>query len=361
MVDAYKCQKCRREFTYSDYSESKFCPSCGAFLLLSSERVPQGNSLPNKTKTESNTEQYAKRGAGNSQSTPRLIASFYDPNKIRQLVDSRHYSSLQDFLLNLKALEIKSSGKIDRLISLDALRTKLTAFNFQMEVALKVLNDMGGDAILGDEVGLGKTVEAGLIMKELLLREEIESVLIVTPKSVLTQWKQEMAEKFGEAFAIANDKRECVDLAVDNRILCSHNYLVRKFHEISERTWDLIIVDEAHTFRNTKSKGRIVVSNIKRNHMLLLTATPLCNKLTDLFSIVDLIQPGVLESERAFISKYAEDPKCRILKSDMANDLKATLHTLMCRTRRDQTGMPFTKRFVESRSLPASQDRIGIH
>ena len=76
-----------------------------------------------------------------------------------------------------------------------------------MQIALQVINEMNGNAILADEVGLGKTIEAGLIMKELLLRDEINSILIVAPKSLLSQWKTEMAEKFGETFSIANNHK----------------------------------------------------------------------------------------------------------------------------------------------------------
>lgn len=237
MPNTYKCQRCGEPFSYSDYNRSRICPKCGAFLFLISE--PNHDEITENQSKSEKSFVTSKQNGKQSETNSRLTVSFVDPNRIRKLVDLKQYSSLQDFLLNLKAIEVKSSGKIDKLISLDALRTKLTAFNFQMEVALKVLNDMSGNAILGDEVGLGKTVEAGIIMKELLLREEVESVLIATPKSVLSQWKQEMAEKFGEAFAIANNKQECVDLAVDNRILCSHNFLIRKFEEISERNWDL--------------------------------------------------------------------------------------------------------------------------
>ena len=171
---------------------------------------------------------------------------------------------------------------------------------------------MNANAILADEVGLGKTIEAGLIMKELLLREEINSILIVAPKSLLSQWKSEMTEKFGETFLIANKPGERANFKTGNRIFCSHTLLPRKFDEISKRTWDLVVVDEAHAFRNTHSKGRNCLSELRKNHLLLLTATPLCNKLTDLFSIVDLIQPGMLDSERAFISRYAEDARSRV-------------------------------------------------
>jgi SNF2 family DNA or RNA helicase len=220
---------------------------------------------------------------------------------------------------------------------------------------------MNANAILADEVGLGKTIEAGLILKELLLREEITSVLIVAPKSLLYQWKSEMAEKFGEAFAVANNPKDHVDLSCDDRVICSHNLLVRKFDKLSNRTWDLVVVDEAHAFRNTHSKGRACLGNLRRNHLLLLTATPLCNRLTDLYSIVDLIQPGILGSERAFVSRFAQDTRSRVVRQDEAAYLRQILRDVMCRTRREQTGIPFTKRCVETRTLEANlQEREFI-
>jgi SNF2 family DNA or RNA helicase len=283
------------------------------------------------------------------------ICSFSDPYNIRKLLETKKFSTLGKFKLNLEALQVKQTGKIDRLISLDAIRTKLIPYNFQMQTALRVINEMNGNAILADEVGLGKTIEAGLIMKELLLREEINSVLIVSPKSLLSQWKTEMAEKFGEPFLIANNPREHVNLDTDDRIICSHNLLTRKFDQLASRAWDLIVIDEAHTFRNTHSKGRACLGNLRKNHFLLLTATPLCNKLTDLYSIVDLIQPGRLDSERAFIARFAEDAKSRVVRSEEATQLRQTLRDVMCRTRREQTGIPFTKRCVESRTLEANE------
>ena len=69
-----------------------------------------------------------------------------------------------------------------------------------MKVALSVLRDMNTNAILADEVGLGKTIEAGMILKELILREMVHSVLIIVPKALLNQWKDELREKFGEDF-----------------------------------------------------------------------------------------------------------------------------------------------------------------
>ncbi|MGD6850689.1 MAG: DEAD/DEAH box helicase [Candidatus Bathyarchaeia archaeon] len=281
--------------------------------------------------------------------------SYLDPHNLRNNIQKNNYTPFEKFLLNLEAAKIKQTDKIDRLIATDAIRTKLIPYNFQLHTALQVINEMNGNAILADEVGLGKTIEAGLIMKELLLREEVNSVLIVAPKSLLSQWKGEMSEKFGEAFSIANVPGERANLKTGNRLICSHNLLVRKYEKFVKRTWDLVVVDEAHAFRNAHSKGRQALSSLRKNHMLLLTATPLCNRLTDLYSIVDLIEPGRLDSERAFIQRFAEDARSRVIKEQEASYLRQTIRNVMCRTRREQTGIPFTKRCVESRTLEPNQ------
>lgn len=291
---------------------------------------------------------------GEEKNENRYFFSYSDSNDIRKLIQKNNFSTFQKFRLNLEALQIKQTDRIDRLIAVNAIRTKLTPYNFQMHTALQVINEMNVNAILADEVGLGKTIEAGLIMKELVLRGEIDSILISTPKSLVTQWKSEMNEKFGETFSIANKPGERVNLKKDNRIICSHNLLLTKFDQLSDRTWDLIVVDEAHAFRNTHSKGRTCIANLRKKHLLLLTATPLCNKLTDLYSIVDLIQPGILESERAFVSRFAEDSRSRVIRPNEVNNLRRTIKEVMCRTRREQTGIPFTNRCVETRTLEAT-------
>ncbi len=290
----------------------------------------------------------------------RYIYNYSDPYNITKQLQTNKFATFQQFRLNLEALGLKQTGRIDHLISVDAIRTKLVPYNFQLQTALQVINEMNGNGILADEVGLGKTIEAGLILKELLLRNEVNSVLVVAPKSLLSQWRSEMAEKFGEKFVIANGHRDSI-FSREDKLICSHNLLARKYDAIANRTWDLVIVDEAHGFRNTHSKGRNCLANLRKNHLLLLTATPLCNRLTDLYSIVDLIQPGILDSERAFISRFAEDARSRVVRPQEAYLLRQTLRDIMCRTRREQTGIPFTKRFVESRTLePTEEERIFI-
>jgi len=286
---------------------------------------------------------------------PTPFINYLDPHNIRKLIDKGQYSSFEKFNLNLRAQEIKKIGTIDKLITMDMLRTKIDAHPYQMKVALSVLQEMNTNGILADEVGLGKTIEAGIIMKELLVRGMVNSILIIVPKSLLSQWKREMAEKFGEKFVIANDKKEFVDFDTDDRIICSSGLMVRRFDEIERRNWDLVIVDEAHTYRNTKSKGRQHLSIIPKTYVLLLTATPLCNKLTDLYSLIDLIHPGLMETERSFISRYVADNKGRIVRPSAVDELRHTVYNMMCRTRRAETDIPFTKRHVESRRIDANE------
>lgn len=288
-----------------------------------------------------------------SEGKHEFAVTYSDPYNIGKRIEKKSFASFKDYTLNLQALSLKHSDKINYLISVDSIKTQFAPYAFQMNTALQVINEMSCNAILADEVGLGKTIEAGLIMKELLLREEINSILIVSPKSLLLQWKSEMFDKFGEAFAIASHSVKC--LKTTSRVICSHNLLARKSDLFAKRAWDLVVVDEAHAFRNTHSKGRNCLAALRRNHLLLLTATPLCNKLTDLYSIVDLIQPGLLGSERSFVSQFAEDAKSRVVKQEGTVILKQVLRDVMCRTRREQSGIPFTKRHVDSRTLEASE------
>ena len=320
-------------------------------LEIKSTQVETKYRLADSEKTE--PIQFANVPDINEYSELGLI-SYNDPYDIRKMIINGKFSSYEKFKLNLKAQEIKRIGAIDKLISMDVLRAKIDAHPYQMKVALTVLQEMNTNAILADEVGLGKTIEAGIIMKEFLVRGIVNTVLIIVPRSLLTQWKMEMREKFGENFVIANDRKEFVSFDSDDKIICSSGLLARRYKEVIRRKWDLVIVDEAHIYRNMKSKGRAILAALQKNYMLLLTATPLCNKLTDIYSLIDLLYPGRLGTERAFVSKYAEDTKCRVVRSGMVNELRSNIGEVMCRTRRIESGIPFTKRYVDSRRIEAN-------
>jgi SNF2 family DNA or RNA helicase len=356
-----------RSDSVTSNSEANICEKFSTIQAIESSTInpppPTKTKQPRKSKPKNQTAkstrnfEFEEETSEGKKTKHKYSCTFSDPYNIPKLVETKRFSKYEAFKLNIDAIKIRQSHQIDKLVAANVLQSKLVPYDFQMTIALKVINEMNSNAILADEVGLGKTIEAGLIMKELLLRGEIDSILIVSPKSLLSQWQTEMEEKFGETFAIANNHR--LNFKTADRVICSHNLLARKYDEISCKNWDLVVVDEAHAFRNTHTKGRESLANLPKNHLLLLTATPICNKLTDIYSVVDLIEPGVFDSERLFISRFSDDTKNRVVKAEGAYQLRQTLRGVMCRTRREQTGVPFTKRYVDSRTLePEESERL---
>lgn len=284
--------------------------------------------------------------------------TFSDPYNIKSRIHAGTIDSFEKFKLNLQAYNLKRNERIDKLISVDFLKSKIDAHPYQLKVALDILKNKNTTAILADEVGLGKTIEAGIILKEHILRGTANKILILVPKALLNQWQTEMKEKFSENFIIARgsgfkgfDKHD--------KIVCSIGRLVHQFDEISKINWDFVIVDEAHLFSNF-NRRRTSIANLNKRYMLLLTATPIQNKITDVYSLIDLLQPGMLGTRKHFVSKFSGDPKHRSLNESMEPEFQEVIRNTMCRTRRTETGIPFTKRFVESRQIQGTPEEYEL-
>src|SRR5438132_1004799 len=136
----------------------------------------------------------------------------------------------------------------DRLITLDA--NAIKELPHQIDVAQRVLRDMGGRAILADEVGLGKTIEASIVYKELAVRGLARRALILTPASLVGQWQGELEEKFFERFDTPTDPDDWQRVT---KAIISHDRARTRRHaeEILRHRWDLVIVDEAHLYQRT--------------------------------------------------------------------------------------------------------------
>ncbi|HHV96423.1 MAG TPA: DEAD/DEAH box helicase [Clostridiaceae bacterium] len=286
-------------------------------------------------------------------------SSFYDDNKITSKVEKGSCNYSSDWLkLSLMAANLMKTGKIDNLSTLDLLDGRLEPYPYQLKVALNVLREKSSIALLADEVGLGKTIEVGLILKEHIVRGNIHSILIITPKALVLQWKEELKEKFDEEFITTEDDN--FDYS-SNRIITSFNKLSRNVEKFTNRQWDMVVVDEAHLLINANSKRRKAVSAIDRRYMLLCTATPLCNKLTDIYSLVDLLYPGILGTEKSFKSKYFYDRYGRICRPEMKDELKKIISKVMVRTLRKDSGIPFTERFVYSHRINCSKEELLLY
>src|SRR3989442_1289388 len=153
-----------------------------------------------------------------------------------------------EWRLNGAAHRISLVDGFDRLLAWPVLRG-VARYDHQERTALRVLRDMRGRAILADEVGLGKTIEAGLILKEYAVRGLIHRALVLTPAALTDQWREEMETKFSLPFAVLRSVRDW-----DRKpfLIASMDTAKREPHRgaAQARPWDLIIVDEAHRLKN---------------------------------------------------------------------------------------------------------------
>lgn len=213
----------------------------------------------------------------------------------------------------------------------------LDLHHYQIQSVLKVVNDLEGRAILADEVGLGKTIEAGLVAAELKARHGLNNVLILVPAGLQTQWVEELSKKFGwTAQKGPRDRGWLWVLSIDT---AKRPPLLPLLQYVD---WDLVIVDEAHHLKNTRTQNYQLVQGLKCRFVLLLTATPMENQLTELYSLVNLVKPGLFGPYLRFYRQFILDKRT----PKNAQDLRQLLSQVMVRNQRHDVGLPFPEREV---------------
>ncbi len=219
------------------------------------------------------------------------------------------------FRLRGELIRLSLFEGFDELLCLPALRGVDTHW-YQVETVRKVLKQYRGRVLLADEVGLGKTVEAGMVLKEYALRGMAERILILTPASLVGQWRDEMASKFGIDFATSHDSLLRTDPArfwAQPRVIASIAAARRKEHAelLGGMSYDVIVVDEAHHLRDQSSASYRLVNNLQKRFLLLLSATPVQNNLLELFNLLTLLKPGIFKTPKEFRSVYMVPGKPR--------------------------------------------------
>ncbi|WP_342472222.1 SNF2-related protein [Metasolibacillus sp. FSL H7-0170] len=218
----------------------------------------------------------------------------------------------------------------------------LSPLQHQINAATTVIEEMHGKAILADEVGLGKTIEAGLILKEYMVRGLVQKTLILAPASLITQWVEELTGKF-HIPAIAYNKKyglehcSVVVMSMDTAKKSPHK------ERIYEQNYDMIIIDEAHKLKNHKTQIYEFVQSLKKKFCLLLTATPIQNNIFELFYLISLLKPGHLGSYEAFQATFSAK-KHSVSQNEFLQEL---VHQVMVRNRRENTNIEWTKRHVQ--------------
>jgi superfamily II DNA or RNA helicase len=179
----------------------------------------------------------------------------------------------------------------------------------QIETVRKVLKQFHGRVLLADEVGLGKTIEAGMVLKEYLVRGMAERVLVLTPAALVGQWKEELETKFGIGCATTHDALSRDDPDAfwgQRRIIASISTARRQDHaeRLRAHNFDLVIVDEAHHLRDRSSQSWKLVDALNKRFLLLLSATPVQNNLLELYNLLTLLKPGIFKTQKEFRSAY---------------------------------------------------------
>ena len=279
----------------------------------------------------------------------------------------RHRSAPADILgfrLGLQATRLATHGGFDRLICLPVLR-EMELLDHQLRTVKTVLRRFRGRALLCDEVGLGKTIEAGLVLSELHVRGLVRSVLIITPPSLVEQWCGEMQRKF-TLDCTSYDEPAFRRLGQDawtqfDRIIVSLHTAKREPHRsaILQRKWDIVIVDEAHHLRNRNTQMWRFASQLQKQYVLLLTATPVQNNLDELFNLVTLLEPGLLSTSKQFQQRFV-DRRDKLTPRNV-DQLHQLLSEVMVRNRRSTTGLQFTRRWARTDRVTLEESERAIY
>lgn len=251
----------------------------------------------------------AKRRAG----AVEVVVSDTELLEIAHAIEQSRWASPDRHRLALDALALSVQRVRDGLLIETHCRERwrqvgLVPYPYQLATCRRVIDDMRGRAILADEVGLGKTIEAGMILKEYMLRGLVRRALILVPASLTWQWQLELREKF-DIPAVRQrteyDWERCsvVVASLDTAKRAPHGDIVQSID------YDLLIVDEAHRLKNARTANWRFVSGIRRKYCVLLTATPVQNDLRELYNLVTLLLPGMLGTYQQFQNRFMMDKR----------------------------------------------------
>jgi SNF2 family DNA or RNA helicase len=256
-------------------------------------------------------------------------------------------TTLGDARMREIAFDLAQRENHQFFFGLAELSNKSKIYRHQIEGVNILTGRLGGCGILGDEVGLGKTITGCLALRELVTRGAVSTSLVLVPSNLVTQWEEEVAEHFtGFNISIvkSGDATSLATLAQGSHILMDFDKAkTSPFSEIIlSREWDCLLVDEAHRLRNHLTNRWKFCYSIKSAFCIFLTATPVQNNAYDIFNIATLIQPGKLGTRDGYREAHLQD-------DGMISDpeiLRSELSELLVRRQRSETDLHFPVRKV---------------
>ncbi|MEJ7849537.1 MAG: SNF2-related protein [Pyrinomonadaceae bacterium] len=248
----------------------------------------------------------------------------------------------------------------------------------QLDAALFAFRSpLSRGAILADEVGLGKTIEAGIVISQ-LWAERKRKILIIAPSTLRKQWAQELADKFYISSRVF-DSREfnsrlksgiVTPLELKDEIaICSYNFVQSREADFVRTKWDLVVIDEAHRLRNVYKPGNKIATAIKRafdrRPKILLTATPLQNSLLELFGLVSFLDEHLFGDVQVFRERYMRGALAQRELSELRQRLKPicqrTLRRQVTEYVRFTNRIPITQDFTPSQAEQDLYDQVSAY
>ena len=251
----------------------------------------------------------------------------------------------------------------DELLCLPAL-CGVEAHWYQVETVRKVLKQYRGRVLLADEVGLGKTIEAGMVLKEYALRGMAERILILVPSALVGQWRDEMQSKFGLNCTTSHDPLLRTDpprFWAQPRVIASIAAARRKEHAklLAGMNYDAVVVDEAHHLRDQSSASYQLVNSLQKRFLLLLSATPVQNSLLELYNLLTLLKPGIFRTQKEFRSAYMTPGKPREpINRERLRDL---MRGVMVRNTRALAALRLPRRQASTLRTPPGDDEASCY
>jgi superfamily II DNA/RNA helicase len=278
-------------------------------------------------------------------------------------IHAKYYANQLVRKISSDSIEKFASTLVDARVDLNPHQIDAALFAFK--------SPLSKGAILADEVGLGKTIEAGIVLCQ-KWAENKRRILLIVPSNLRKQWYQELLDKFFLDSVIIESKNfnEMISKDIINPfeqkkiVICSYHFAKNKEDYIKKICWDLAVIDEAHRLRNVHHNSNKIAKSIKSSldniPKLLLTATPLQNSLIELYSLVSFIDDftfGDLSSFKDQFSRLNDDSQVNF------TDLKERLSTICKRTLRKQVieYIKYTNRISITQEFTPNEDEQKLY
>ena len=271
---------------------------------------------------------------------------------------------------------LSNTGKAENALTRTLACARVDMNPHQVDAALFVLaSPISSGVILADEVGLGKTIEAGLVLAQ-KWAERKRKLLLIVPATLRKQWVQELEEKFSLPSIILEAKNftERLKSGADNPfdsndecvVICSYEFAARKELDLARVPWELVVFDEAHKLRNiyktdSAKTARKLEKALQGRPKVMLSATPLQNNLQELYGLISIIDPHFFGDLDSFKARYCrpklEDAELSLLRDRLKKICRRTLR----RQVQEEGGIKFTRRYSMTEDFTPGLEELRLY